>query len=378
VLLTVSCGRKTPASTGGSAVSALAGGRAGETGTPNTGFQPAVAGRPYAFPRDDASHPEFATEWWYYTGHLRDDSGRWYGYQLTFFRIGVSPPGAPRASEWAVRNLYFAHLAITDEARKTYHFRDRISRGALGEAGAKTEAYDVHIGDWRAGLQGKTHVLKAVEDGFGIELRATPRKPPVINGEGGISRKAEGVGRASYYYSYTRMETAGTLYLDGKPVPVTGDSWFDHEYGSNVLAPNQVGWDWFSIQMDNGTEAMLYLMRTTGGGTDPYSSGTFVDATGKATHLTADDYEIEVLDRWKSRESGAEYPSRWHITVPRFGWDVVVTPSVADQEIRASGPAGVTYWEGSALVKGTVRGVGVSGRAYVELTGYTSAFQQQF
>lgn len=356
----------------------IAAGRAGDTGARPAGFRLAVAGRPLVFPRDHASHPEYATEWWYYTGHLRDDAGNRYGYQLTFFRVGVTPPSVKRASEWAVRNIYFAHLAVTDETHGTYAFRQRISRGVLGEAGADTGAYHVHIGDWSVRLDGKTHVFRALKDGIGVDLRATPTKPPALNGSAGLSQKAEGLGRASYYYSLTRMTTSGTVTVDGKTHRVTGESWFDHEFGSNVLAAGQVGWDWFSLQMDNDTEAMLYHMRLKDGGIDPYSSGTFVGPQGNATHMGVNDYTIEVLDHWKSRATGAEYPSRWRVRIPSRGWDVEITPTVSDQEIHAEGPAGVTYWEGSVKVAGTAGGRAVFGRGYVELTGYANPFQQAF
>lgn len=338
----------------------------------------AAPGRPLVFPRDHASHPQYATEWWYYTGHLEDKSANRYGYQLTFFRVGVTPPSVHRASKWAVRNIYFAHLAVTDETHKTYHFQQRISRGVLGEAESETSTYRLHISDWSAHLDGKTHILKAVKNGMGVDLRATPTKPPALNGDHGLSQKAQGVGHASYYYSLTRMATSGTLYLGGKPHHVTGESWFDHEFGSNVLAPDQIGWDWFSLQLDNDTEAMVYQMRLKSGGVDPFSSGTFVDSQGMTSHLAPDDYTIEVLDHWRSSASGALYPSRWRVSSRRLGWNFVITPTVSNQEIRAQGAAGVTYWEGSVVISGTVNGAPVSGRGYVELTGYANPFQQTF
>jgi predicted secreted hydrolase len=353
-------------------------GRAGDRATEAAGFRRAEPGRPYVFPRDHASHPEYATEWWYYTGHLRDHDGRWYGYQLTFFRVGIAPPGPARASAWASRNIYFAHFAITDEADKTYSYRQCISRGVLGEAGAETAAYRVHIGDWSAHLAGNTHVLNANANGMAIRLEATPTKPPAIHGENGISQKAKGAGRASYYYSLTRMTTAGSLVIDGKSVAVSGDSWFDHEFGSNQLGPNQVGWDWFSLQMSDGTEAMLYHMRDADGGVDPFSSGTFVARNGATTHLKRDDFSVEALDHWKSDKSGADYPSRWRVKIPSLGWDLTITPTVRDQEIRSSGAAGITYWEGSVAVNGDAGGAPIPGRGYVELTGYAHRFQQTF
>jgi predicted secreted hydrolase len=353
-------------------------GRAGDRASEAAGFLRATPGRPYVFPRDHAAHPAYATEWWYYTGHLRDRDGGWYGYQLTFFRVGIAPPGSTRASAWATRNIYFAHFAITDEAHKTYSFRQRVSRGVLGEAGAETASYRVHIGDWSAALSGAAHVLNANGSGMAIHLEAVPTKPPAIHGENGISQKAEGAGHASYYYSLTRMATTGSLTLNGKTVTVSGTSWFDHEFGSNQLGPNQVGWDWFSLQMADGTEAMLYHMRDADGGVDPFSSGTLIAPNGGTTHLNRDDYNVEVLAHWKSGTSGGNYPSRWRVRIPSRGWDLILTPTVRDQEIEASGGVGVTYWEGSVEVKGSANGVPISGRGYVELTGYAHRFQQTF
>ncbi|HEY3268323.1 MAG TPA: lipocalin-like domain-containing protein [Armatimonadota bacterium] len=345
---------------------------------PSEGFAIARPGRLLRFPRDHAAHPEYATEWWYYSGHLRDASGRWYGYQLTFFRVGVTPPAVKRASAWAVRNLYMAHLAVTDETAGQFQYAERLLRGSLGESGARTDTYSVHVADWSAFLAGRDHVLKAAQDGISLDLRATPLKPPAAHGAAGFSRKGAGTGRASYYYSYTRMATRGVLTLDGRRRKVAGDSWFDHEFGSNQLAPGQVGWDWFSLQLDDGTDVMLYLMRDAAGATDPNSSGSFVDPRGRTSHLRMRDFAVAVADHWRSPHSGGVYPSRWRVSIPSKGLEMEVEPTVADQELSASRGAEITYWEGSVQVKGRGNHGPIAGHGYVELTGYAGRMNEVF
>jgi predicted secreted hydrolase len=263
-----------------------------------------------------------------------------------------------------------AHLAVTDETAGTFTYFDEISRGSLGDASAAVGRLAVHLGTWSAREKDGSILLKGVKNGYGVELSALPTKPPAIHGQGGISRKGPGVGQASHYYSLTRMKTTGRICLAGKWAGVRGESWFDHEFGSASLSAGQVGWDWFSLQMDDGTEAMLYLMRSANGKPGRYSSGTLVDVSGKTTYLPADDFRVDNLAHWDSAASGANYPSKWRITIPKARWDVTVEPTVADQELRTLHSTGVTYYEGSARVSGQANGQAMSGKAYVELTGY--------
>jgi predicted secreted hydrolase len=247
-------------------------------------YRLALPGYKYAFPRDHASHPAFSTEWWYYTGHLRTRDGRRFGYELTFFRQALAPQIPKRASQWATRDIIFAHFAITDEAKRKFYFTDRIARSAAGIAGAGTKTPRIWLGDWDLRFSGGEQTMRALgasDDStrFGLELTQTPQKAPIIHGENGVSQKAKGRGRASHYYSFTRLSTRGTLRIGNERFQVSGQSWFDHEFGSNQLAAGQVGWDWFSLQLEDGRELMLYRMRLRGGGTDPYSSGTLVERT---------------------------------------------------------------------------------------------------
>lgn len=357
------------------------------------GFQLALPGYRYVFPRDHASHPAFATEWWYYTGHLQSRAGRTFGYQLTFFRQALAPRLPVRSSKWATRDIIFAHLALTDETQGRFFFTDRIARAALQIAGAETTVPHVWIGDWTLRFNLKNQTLRAqgrmqtsgsqnnvaprMSTHVALDLVQSALKPPIVHGQNGVSQKSAGRGRASHYYSFTRLQTKGTLKLDDETFAVEGQSWFDHEFGSNQLAPDQVGWDWFSLQLNDGRELMLYRMRLKNGATDPYSSGTIIDKNGLTRHLANRDFTIGKQATWRSAE-GAQYPARWRLSVPREGLELEVEPTVSDQELHTGGVSGITYWEGSARVRGTQRGQALNGQAYVELTGYDKAFGSTF
>jgi predicted secreted hydrolase len=339
-------------------------------------FRRARPGYRFRFPRDHAAHEEFRTEWWYYSGHLTAADGRPFGFQLTFFRSGLEA-GAERRSRWAARNLYLAHLAITDERRGRFRYAERMHRGALGEAGASEEAFRVWIGAWEASGSGRAHRLRARDGGLAVDLALAPVKPPVVHGRDGVSRKGEAEGQASHYYSLTRMRAAGTLAVEGTPFAVTGQAWMDHEFGSDQLGPTQVGWDWFALQLEDQTDAMLYLIRHEDGRPDPASSGTWVDRDGRAAHLALADFRVEVLDRWRSPRSGGVYPMGWRLQLPGRSLDLRVTPTLADQELVTDKSTQVTYWEGSARVEGASGGRPIAGRAYVEMTGYAGRFRKR-
>ena len=339
-------------------------------------FQRALPGRIFSFPQDHYSHPEFQTEWWYYTGHIRSRDGGSFGYQLTFFRTALLRKRSGK-SKWALNTVYFAHFAMTDENEKAFMFREKISRGALGLAGAATDRFHVWIEDWSLKEDGADHLLEAHDPSMAIRFRLTPLKPPVVNGTNGVSQKAEGEGYASHYYSMTRMKTQGQMTVKGKNLTIEGISWMDHEFGSNLLRDYQVGWDWFSIQLENVTELMLYIIRQKDGKPDPYSSGTLTDPDGTSRHLRLEEFEIQVLRTWKSRKTGGLYPARWRIRIPRTDIDLTVIPTVADQELTTQESTGVTYWEGSVRVNGSSGGKPVSGVGYVELTGYAEPFHRR-
>jgi predicted secreted hydrolase len=348
-------------------------------------FKRALPGRIFSFPQDHFSHPEFKTEWWYYSGHLQSQPGeKSYGYQLTFFRTGLRGETKNQKSKWSIQNLYFAHLALTDESNKRFEYREKISRGSLGEAGASIYRKDGKpfrgwIEDWSVELKGpgmRDHFLKGGNTDFGIELMLIAEKKPVIHGQNGISQKAECEGCASHYYSISRLRTEGKIFLKGKELLVQGTSWMDHEFGSSQLQENQAGWDWFSLQLDNQVEWMFYQIRHQDGNIDPHSSGTVIFSNGTYQHLFNKEFQIEVLDHWKSSKSGAIYPSKWRVKVPDHRIDLTIFPTVKNQELITKESTRVTYWEGSVKVEGKYQGDSIKGMGYVELTGYAEPFSK--
>jgi len=333
-------------------------------------WKQALPGYQFQFPRDHASHPEYKIEWWYYTGNVSAENGRQFGYQITFFRIGVDArPANP--SRWAVRDLFMTHLAVTDIDERKYQFTERINRAGIGWAGASEEAYRVWNEDWEARLdESGCHKLRAVESGFGIDLELEPGKQPVIHGEQGISQKGPQPGNASHYYSLTRMPTRGALKIEGKEWRVAGLSWMDHEFGTSFLEREQIGWDWLSLQLEDGSDLMLFQLRHADGSRDSHSSGTLVEPSGRPTLITARDFEMEAGESWQSPQSGAAYPVSWKIKVPGKGLELTVKAALANQELRTEKSTGVTYWEGAVIASGTLKGRPIWGRGYLEMTGY--------
>jgi predicted secreted hydrolase len=346
----------------------------GHQGDPNPNeFRPATEGYRYRFPDDHGAHEQFRTEWWYYTGHLVTETGRPFGYQLTFFRRGVRPAGATNPSQWAIRDVYLAHFALSDLERGRFRYAEKISRAGLGKAGAESGHLDVWIDRWRAERQGEGQHLKADTSEFSLELFLAPEKSPVVHGQHGVSRKGSGPSDASHYYSMTRLATDGTLWLEGARFTVRGTTWMDHEFGSGDLAQELAGWDWFSVQLDDNSEMMLYILRRRDGSAHPASSGTIVSTDGRTEHVPLSDVSLQVLEHWQSPHSGARYPSRWRLTLPAFGLNLEVSPRLSDQELQTTRSTQVTYWEGAVKITGTHHLKPVSGQGYVELTGYAAA-----
>ena len=336
-------------------------------------FLPALPGYQFDFPRDHGTHDEYKTEWWYYTGHLQAASGKRYGFELTFFRVGVEPPGAPEQTAWDLRNLALAHFAITDVDGKRFRYYEKLNRMSPFTAGAAAGRLDVFNEGWRAMTtsDGAWRIV-AFDGGDAIDLVLRSRKPPAIHGENGVSVKAQGVGYASHYYSMTRLAVTGRV--NGERC--SGVAWMDHEFGSSALRENQQGWDWFSVQLDNDTELMLYQIRTTSGAPDVTSSGSLVTSSGDVIHLTRDEFVVRPLRRWKSSRSGAVYPMGWSIAIPKLKIRMRIDPVLDDQELVTRSSTRVTYWEGACNVNGSFENVSVSGRSYVEMTGYDRAFRQ--
>jgi predicted secreted hydrolase len=337
-------------------------------GSDTTGYRRATEVRPFTFPADHGPHPGYKTEWWYVTGTLDGPEAEPYGYELTIFRLGLTPPGAaPDAtapSDWRTNQLYMAHFAVTDGASETFHAFERFQRGGAGLAGAQAAPFRVWLDDWSmAGSNDAAFpmTLRAQEDGISVDLTLRPAKPPVLQGNQGLSQKGPGAGNASYYYSYTRLDTDGTLALDGDTVEVSGESWMDREWSTSALGPDQEGWDWFSLQLDDGRDLMYYQLRRTDGMPSSFSEGVLVGREGTPKKLQRSDVEIEVLDTWTSPDGTHTYPVEWTLRVPSEDIDLRITPYMPNQELDVS----VRYWEGAVEVEGSA-----SGRGYVEMTGY--------
>jgi predicted secreted hydrolase len=336
------------------------------------GFRLAVPPYTFRFPADHAAHPSFRTEWWYYTGHLEAGARR-FGYEVTFFRVGVARGAGSNPSAWRARDILFRHLALTDEQGRRFLSDDAAERAALDLAGADSTRYLVWLGDDYVGLEAdrRTHRIVASREGLSLDLRLTPLKPPVVHGREGVSQKSAGEGNASHYVSITRLDTRGRLVLGRDTLAVAGSSWMDHEFASDRMQGTHSGWDWFSVQLDDGRDLMLYQLRRTDGRIEPYSSGTVVEADGASRHLPREAFEVRALSSWSSPRTGARYPSRWRLAVPGEGIDLLLEPTLEDQELVVGTMGGLTYWEGSVRVSGRSRGRAVAGRGYVELTGYT-------
>jgi predicted secreted hydrolase len=343
------------------------------------GFVVADGSRPLTFPEDLGAHPDFRTEWWYYTGNLGTLEGRHFGFELTVFRVGLLPPTVelPTDSQWYDRSLYFAHFAVSDIASEQFYAFERYSRpgppapawfGPGGLAGAQADPYRVWLEDWNITERSPgVYRLQAAQTEISLELTLTDEIGVVLHGESGYSRKGKNVSNASYYYSQPRLRAEGFVQVDGVRYPVSGLAWKDHEFSTGVLDDNQIGWDWFSLQFEDGPALMLFQLRERDGGTSDSSSGTFIDGGGDSQSLGKADFEIAVLGEWRSPHTQGVYPAAWEIRLYEPGCVLEVYPWMADQEVNF--PA-VTYWEGAVRFEGICNGASTRGNGYIELTGY--------
>jgi len=343
-------------------------------------FKQVLAPCPMHFPRDHGKHPEYRTEWWYFTGNLagEEDAGDAFGFELTFFRRGlVYRPVHPR-SKWSARDIYMAHFAVTSIQNNRFFFAEDIARDTPGLAGAADDRLDVFLKTWHAREQSGVIHLKASREEFAIDLSLTPLKGPVLQGNQGFSPKGHAPGEASYYYSYTALQTEGRLTFQGQTYRVRGKSWMDHEYSTMQLAPDQVGWDWFSIQLDNDVELMLFHLRKKDSTIDSISHGTVISPSGESRNLASDDYSITGKETWRSPHTHAVYPSGWTVRIPNQETILEVIPLVKDQEVVSEAIPGLVYWEGCVLIRGKYRGKDVTGKGYVEMTGYAGSIRERF
>lgn len=366
----------------------------------------AVSPRAFTFPRDHGPHPDYRTEWWYFTGNLTTSDGRDLGYQLTFFRSALTdsasyaaatPPasdsGAPTAggvdadstaadrgadatasantrSPWRTRHAYMAHFAVSDAGTGQFQAAERFARAAQGLAGATTEPLRIWLEDWSAGSLGATLFplrLRASSGDIAIDLVVEGGKPIVLQGERGLSRKGPEPGNASYYYSLTRMPTRGTVRTAEGTWTASGTSWLDREWSTSVLSPGVTGWDWLSLQMEDSTELMMYRLRRADGAVDPFSAATFIAPDGSTRSVPAAGFTMTPTRSWTSAD-GTAYPVGWRITVPALDLALDVAAAIDDQELNLA----VRYWEGMVRATGRRAGRRVTGRGYLELTGYDS------
>ena len=332
------------------------------------GFKSVTAPRKFVFPNDHGPHSDYALEWWYFTGNLDSPDGRHFGYELTFFRIGLTSEEFDRTSEWAATQMYTAHFALTDVESDRFHSFERYGRDALSLAGAVGSPFRVWLEDWSATSMNSDTLpirLVASEDSVEIDLLLNSEKGIVLNGEDGFSRKGNNSGEASYYYSLTRMPTEGTITMNGQTHSVKGLSWLDREWSSSQLSDEHVGWDWFALQLSDGRDIMYGVLRPLDETASEFQLGTIVEEGGSHRSIEEGEVVLDVLDTWQSPRGGT-YPSHWRLRMPAQGLDIEITPYIRDQELNAI----VRYWEGAVRIEGESRGKPVSGNGYVELTGY--------
>ena len=364
------------------------------SGSDTEGFTQALAPREFVFPGDHGAHPGFKTEWWYYTGNLFTEEGRQFGYQFTIFRNQLSPSDADfarinqeepvlmnpeeegaRDSEWSTNQLYLAHFAISDVSKKDHVFDERYSRGTAGLAGASVDPYRIWLEDWEitrvkdskaTDERFPVRIKAEMSDGTALDVVLNPQKPLVLQGEEGYDKKGGEDGNASYYISFTRMQTEGLLKKEGESLAVSGLSWMDHEWSTSALDSGQTGWDWFSIQLSNGYELMYYQIRNVDPDLAPQTTGSLVTPNGQKRDLDQGEVRLEVLEYWASPHTGARYPVQWTLAIPSEELEMDVITVFDDQEMTVS----VQYYEGALQVSGKFRDEAIDGNGYIEMTGY--------
>lgn len=340
-----------------------------------SGFERAITPRDWQFPRDHGPHPDFQTEWWYYTGNLATRDGRRFGYQFTIFRRALTPPAGRADSDFRANNIYMAHFTLSDIASGNFYHDVRYARGGADLAGATVEPrYRIWLEDWQALAENadaaQTRITAASAD-FAIDLRLRQVKPPALQGDRGLSPKSAQIGNASHYYSLSRLLTSGSISIGAEVFTIEGATWMDHEFSTSALGDDARGWDWFGLIFDDDSELMVGQIRLIDGGIEPAFGGLAILPDGNARPLSAEQIDIRVRETWRSPHSGAEYPASWDIAVGGSGgFRISVAPLMADQELHG---AGIIYWEGAVSVSGDKTGYG-----YAELTGYAASMQNRF
>ncbi len=342
-----------------------------------SGYARVEGPQPITFPAAFGPQPDYQTEWWYYTGNLDTADGRHFGFELTFFRNGIAPPSAraDRPSDWATTQVYMAHFTVTDVTGKRFQAFERFERGAAGLAGAQAAPYHVGLDDWSVQQTGPSlYRLHAAQGELSVDLQLKDLTGPVLQGDRGYMQTGPSPSNAALYFSQPRLQASGTIKIGAASYSVQGLSWMDREISTQALAADQVGWDWFALQLDDGSELMLYQVRKTDGSVDPFSSAVLIGPDGQTQHLKRQDYVLTAGSTWRSPFSGATYPASWKLEIPSAGLSLDVKPYLADQEL----PVSVIYWEGAVRVTGQRAGKAVSGSGYVELTGYAGSIRGRF
>lgn len=348
---------------------------AGDAAGPASPPARVVPGYSFEFPRDHFGHPEFESEWWYYTGNLFTASGRHFGFELTFFRRARSVDAEP-PSAWDLDQVYLAHFTVTDTDGGRFSVAERLNRAGPGIAGADAGMRRVWNGnwsvEWRPGDEVRpAQVLTAVHRDAALRLVVEPTKPVVVHGRDGVSRKVAGDPRAvSHYLSFTRMAASGTVAVGGEEFAVAGQAWMDHEFFSDYLTENKVGWDWMSVQLDDGADLMLFGIRDAQGGYGPDTFGTFVDSEGGVRDIAPGGVTFRPGRRWRSGATGAQYPVEWQVAVPELHLRLDVRPRLDAQEVFTGDGILPAYWEGAVRFAGERGGRPVAGVGYLEMTGY--------
>lgn len=338
-------------------------------------YRSALPGYHFEFPRDHFNHPDFQTEWWYYTGNLKSSGGHRFGFELTFFRQALNRDPA-KSTVWDVRDLYLAHLALSDLDGQRFYNGVRMNRTGPGIAGVSETDGRIWNGNWQVQWTGDDQKLQAVDDSFELHFALHSEKPPVIHGQDGVSQKAAGLGHASHYVSLTRLDTRGSIDLNGRKFDVAGFTWMDHEFFTNQLEADQAGWDWLSIQLEDKTELMLFRIRRKDGSIDPYSAGTFVDARGRTTHLNGGEFSLQPSGKtWTNPDTHAVYPVQWKIVIPKFDIEMEAATPLVSQELAGKSKLAPSYWEGAIVLTGRRGNQALGGAGYLEMTGYDRPFE---
>ena len=339
----------------------------------NQEFAKVTAPRDFIFPEDHGPHLDYRSEWWYFTGNIMATDGERYGYEFTVFRQASDNFEKMTLSHWETNQIYMAHLTLTDAGDRKFYSEERFSRGAVGLAQATASPFLAQVGDWSASgglISDCTGCLElniqASGDGFAVNLDLKSLKPVVYQGDRGFSQKGDAIGNASHYYSLTRLETVGEISINGISKTVTGLSWMDHEWSTSALGDKFVGWDWVSLQFDDGRELMYYQLRTKDGIASETSEGTLVNRDGTSERLMRERVQFNPTRTWTSQHTGAVYPVAWTLEIPDKNLSLRIEPIIDHQEFGNL----FRYWEGAVDVSGTDGSSNIAGNGYLELVGY--------